>query len=229
MKPTRLLSHLPVLLAPRPTLSILGSRIAFQSPIKTSRFVSSRYGVNRRKKGSSPQRNWAHKPQPDGTWNFSRQHRPQPAGPRHLQQQRQHQHQDCAQLARRPQRWCGCRMLRKPQSRFPAPDSLHRKWSGSLAQQQHLLRGAWVHQASAYTCLDPSVPSHSTWQGLESSIRLTLPSLDYGPEILRGEDADGLTQGTGAEFSSNPVVPCNSDIYVETATLGTYKETGEPK
>ena len=34
MKPTRLLSHLPVLLAPRPTLSILGSRIASNHPLR---------------------------------------------------------------------------------------------------------------------------------------------------------------------------------------------------
>ena len=51
-------------------------------------------------------------------------------------------------------------------------------------------------------------------QGLESSVPLTLLSVDYGPEILRGEDADGLTQGTGAELSANSVVPGNSpDIH----------------
>ena len=90
----------------------------------------------------------------------------------------------------------------------------HRKWSGFLAPQQHLRRGSWVHQASAYTCPYPSVPSHSKWQGLEPPVSLTLLSDDYEPEILRGEDADGLTQGSGAELSVDSVVPGNSpDIH----------------
>ncbi len=42
---------------------------------------------------------------------------------------------------------------------------------------------------------------HSNWQVLKPSIQLTLLCVDYGPEILRGEDADGLTQGSGAELS----------------------------
>ena len=50
-------------------------------------------------------------------------------------------------------------------------------------------------------CLDPSVSSHSKWQSLETSDPLTLLTVEYGPDVLRGEDADGLTQGTGAEFS----------------------------
>ena len=52
------------------------------------------------------------------------------------------------------------------------------------------------------------------WQGLKLSDLLTLLTGDYGPEILRGEDADGLTQGTGTEFSANSAVPGNSfDIH----------------
>ena len=63
------LSHLPNLLVPHPTLSILESRIAFQSPIKTSRFESSWNGANRRKKKkkSFSQRYWTHKPRLTGT------------------------------------------------------------------------------------------------------------------------------------------------------------------
>ena len=72
------------------------------------------------------------------------------------------------------------------------------------------MQGSWVHQASAYTCLNPSVPSNSNWQGLEWSVQLTLLSVDYGPQILRGEDADGLTQGTGTEISRLSAVPGNS-------------------
>ena len=45
---------------------------------------------------------------------------------------------------------------------------------------------------------------------LEPSIPLTLLTVDYGPEILRGKDADGLTQGTGAKLSVNSVIPGNS-------------------
>ena len=48
------------------------------------------------------------------------------------------------------------------------------------------------------------------WQGLMPSDPLTLLTLDYGPEILRGEDADGLTQGAGTEFSSDSAAPGNS-------------------
>ena len=46
-RPIRLLSHLSAPLAPRPPLSNLGSRIAFQSPTKTNRFGSSRNDPNR--------------------------------------------------------------------------------------------------------------------------------------------------------------------------------------
>ena len=46
----RPLSHLANPLAPRPALSILGSRIAFQSPTRTVRFEASRNDPNRRKK-----------------------------------------------------------------------------------------------------------------------------------------------------------------------------------
>ena len=53
-------------------------------------------------------------------------------------------------------------------------------------------------------------PSHSKWQGLKPSDPLTLLTVDYGPEILRGEDADGLTQEAGTEFSCNSAVPGNS-------------------
>ncbi len=49
-RPTRLLSHLTNPLAPKLTLSILGSRIAFQSPTQTSHFESFMDGVDRRKK-----------------------------------------------------------------------------------------------------------------------------------------------------------------------------------
>ena len=54
------------------------------------------------KKKPSPQRYWAHKPQPAGIWIFLLQHGPQPVGPRHLQKHRQHQHQGYVQLAKRP-------------------------------------------------------------------------------------------------------------------------------
>ena len=42
-----------------------------------------------------------------------------------------------------------------------------------------------VHQASAHTYLDPSVPSYSKWQCLEPSNPLTLLAVDYSTEILR--------------------------------------------
>ena len=46
------------------------------------------------------------------------------------------------------------------------------------------------------------------------SIPLTLLSVDYGPEILGSKDADGLTQGSGAELIVDSVVPGNStDIH----------------
>ena len=46
-----------------------------------------------------------------------------------------------------------------------------------------------------------------TFKGLEPSVTLTLLSGDYRLEILRGEDADGLTQGAGTEFLGNSAVP----------------------
>ena len=49
-KSIKLLSHLHDPLARLPTLSIMGSRIAFQSPIKTIRFGLWRNGANRRVK-----------------------------------------------------------------------------------------------------------------------------------------------------------------------------------
>ena len=36
----------------------------------------------------------------------------------------------------------------------------------SFALQEHPYRILRVHLAGAHTCLDPSIPSHSTWQGL---------------------------------------------------------------
>ena len=65
---------------------------------------------------------------------------------------------------------------------------------------------------------------HSKWQGLEPSIPLTLLTVEYGPEILRGEDADGLTQGAGAELSCNSVIPGDSsDIQRESHFQGPIK------
>ena len=75
-----------------------------------------------------------------------------------------------------------------------------------------------------YTSLSPSVPSHSKWPGFESSVPLTLLSVDYGTEILRCEDADGLTLGTGAEFCCKPVVPGDSsEIYGKLQLKGPIK------
>ena len=196
-----------------PTLSILGSRIAFQSPIKTNHFESSRDGANRRKKKkkkATPQWYWVinHNQPEFKTFNGNIGHNQD--GPRHLQKQRQHQHKGCVQLAKRPQRYCWENVKIVPQhtrihsanevSLLHCSDNLH--WS------------FWVQQASAHTCLNLSVPSYSTWQGLKTSDLLTLLSVDYGPEILRGEDTDGLAEGTGIEFSGNSAVPGNSsDIY----------------
>ena len=47
-------------------------------------------------------------------------------------------------------------------------------------------------------------------QGLKSSDPLTLLSVDYGLDILGVEDANSLTQGTSAEFSSNSAILGNS-------------------
>ena len=59
-----------------------------------------------------------------------------------------------------------------------------------------------------------SLPSHSTWQGLKPSDPLTLLTGDNRPEILWGEDTEGLTYGVGTKFSANSVVPGNSsDIH----------------
>ena len=73
----------------------------------------------------------------------------------------------------------------------------------------------WLYNTSKRaTCLNPSVVSHSTWQGLKPSDPLTLLTGDHGPEIRRGEDADGLPHGTSSEFSANSAVPGNSsDIH----------------
>ena len=71
---------------------------------------------------------------------------------------------------------------------------------------QHSPWGPRVQQTSAHTDLSPSVPSHSTWQGLKPSDPLTLLTIDYRPEIL----TDGLIQGTDTEFSSNSAVSGNS-------------------
>ena len=62
------------------------------------------------------------------------------------------------------------------------------------------------------------------WQCLEPLDSLTLLTVNYGPEILGGEDADGLMQGTGTEFSSNLAVPGNSsDIQGVLQVLGPIK------
>ena len=39
---------------------------------------------------------------------------------------------------------------------------------------------------------------------------LTLLTVNYMTEVLEAEDADGVTEGTGAEFSGNSAVPGNS-------------------
>ena len=137
---------------------------------------------------------------------FSRQHRPQPTGPRHQQKQRQHQHQGCVQLAKRPQRWFGCRMLRKLSSTRQSTPQV--KWV--FCPTATSTRGSWEQQASAPTCFNPSVPSHSNWQGLKPSIQLTSLIVDYGPEILGGEDANGLSQGAGGKLSVYSAIPRHS-------------------
>ena len=60
------------------------------------------------------------------------------------------------------------------------------------------------------TCSDPSVPSHLKWQVLETSNPLTLFTVDYGPEVVGGEDADGVPQRSGAELSRDLAVPGHS-------------------
>ena len=77
----------------------------------------------------------------------------------------------------------------KDNSHPRALDSPQHKWS-ALQQYTHWV--STVHQARAYTYLDPSALSHSKWQGLEPSIPLTLLTVDYGPEIVGGDNADGV-------------------------------------
>ena len=117
-------------------------------------------------------------------------------------------------------------MLKGSHSHHPAHNSPQHKWSESLALHQHAHWGPRVKQASAHTYLDPSVPSHSTWQSLDPSNPLTLLTVDYGLQILEGEDADGMSRGTGAKLSSysgeHKSGPCPNSV------TSFYGERGAP-
>ena len=97
----RLLSHLPILLSPSPTLSISGSRIGFQSLIKSSRFGSSRNCANRWKKGSPLHNDIGH---------INLEHPELEAFNDYICIK------GCFQLAKIPKRRCGSRILKKRQS-----------------------------------------------------------------------------------------------------------------
>ena len=118
-----------------------------------------------------------------------------------------------------------------------------KKWQSLSSTQQSTAQGKWVSCTAATltqrfessppstcTCVDPSVPSHSKWQGLETSNPLTLLIVDYGPEVLRGKDADGVTQGTSAKFNGNSATPWKFLQHPRgSSILRPYKTMGEPK
>ena len=138
IKSVRLLSHLSALWAPHPTLSILGSRITFQSPTKTIRFGSLKKGSSKIECNTTT--TWKEKLFTATSTAIRRS--PSSAKTRLASAFRLHP------TSRETQRYSGHRMLKEPQSRSPALDRRLHKWSESLAWWRHLQWGSRVHQAS---------------------------------------------------------------------------------
>ena len=65
-----------------------------------------------------------------------------------------------------------------------------------VALRRHPQSGSRVYQASAHTCLNPSVSSHSDKQVLETFFNYLQFSVHDGVEILGGEDTDGMCKGS---------------------------------
>ena len=121
-------------------------------------------------------------------------------------------------------------MLKGRYNRTPAPDSPQREWSESLGVQHLPYWGSRVHQISANTCLDPSVPSCSTWQGLEISDPLTLLTVNYGPEIIRGREYRRRVAGNWCQIHWRLGHPWTVFWHpVGTATLRPYEMKGGRK
>ena len=67
--------------------------------------------------------------------------------------------------------------------------------------------GSRDQQASAHTYLDPSVPlifKVARFRAIKPTYLLTV---NYGPEIFRGEDTDSVSQRAGAELSIYAAIP----------------------